>query len=436
MASKLMQFCSFTLVRKCLQLGLLAALLSLPAQAGTLPTLVMPEGVGINIHFTRGHEKELDMIAAAGIRVVRTDLKWDETENYKGVYDWSAYDELAANLAKRGMRPLFILDYSNALYEKSTPKIFQSLWSYHEVMSPRSPSSIAAFARWAAAAERHFSKYNVIWEIWNEPNIKFWKPKPNVEEYARLAMATCNAIRAVNTNATVIAPAASSFPWDFLEGLFKAGVLSCLDGVSVHPYRLFKLPETVTEDYARLRKLIEQYTPANIKKTIPILSGEWGYPTVIRGIPLEDQADLAVRMQLINLLNGVPLSIWYDWKNDGQEPGNYEHNFGIVGSDLTLKPAYDAIKTLTAQLTGYRLVQRVDIGHRDNYALLFANAKGHSKLVVWTAGRANNVRIAAPTLPRNTQLTLIDGRGLRSALKLDGNWISIRLTNSPAYIAP
>ena len=34
-------------------------------------------------------------------------------------------------------------------------------------------------------------------------------------------------------------------------------------------------PETVAFDYARLRKLIDQYAPKG--KTIPIISGEWGY---------------------------------------------------------------------------------------------------------------------------------------------------------------
>src|SRR5665647_3906927 len=74
---------------------------------------------GINIHFTKGHERDLDMIAAAGFKFIRMDLIWEETENTKGTYNWTAYDELTANLNKRGLRAIYILDYSNSLYEDS-----------------------------------------------------------------------------------------------------------------------------------------------------------------------------------------------------------------------------------------------------------------------------------------------------------------------------
>jgi hypothetical protein len=35
---------------------------------------------GVNIHFTKGHEKDLDMIAAAGFKFIRMDLVWEETD--------------------------------------------------------------------------------------------------------------------------------------------------------------------------------------------------------------------------------------------------------------------------------------------------------------------------------------------------------------------
>lgn len=83
-----------------------------------LAELIIPQGVGVNIHFTRGHERDLEMIAAAGIKWVRMDFTWSATERKKGEYNWSAYEELTANLEKRGIRPYYILDYSNPLYEE------------------------------------------------------------------------------------------------------------------------------------------------------------------------------------------------------------------------------------------------------------------------------------------------------------------------------
>ena len=126
--------------------------------AAEIPERVLPDGVGVNIHFTRGHEKDLDMIAAAGFRLVRMDFLWGRIERRKGEYDWSDYDELTAELDSRGIRAYYILDYSNPLYEGTV--ITQNPDTGREedrsTASPRSPESVTAFARWAAAAARHF----------------------------------------------------------------------------------------------------------------------------------------------------------------------------------------------------------------------------------------------------------------------------------------
>jgi hypothetical protein len=127
---------------------------------------------------------------------------------------------------------------------------------------------------------------------------------------------------------------------------------------------------------------------------MPILSGEWGYSTHRKGVSLETQADFAVRQQLLNLLNGVPLSIWYDWKNDGDDPGENEHNFGTVLPDLKPKPAYNAIQQLTRELAGYHVEQRVPASDEKDYVLLCVNAADQRKLAVWTTGTAHDAPIA------------------------------------------
>jgi len=125
---------------------LIAALpLALRAQ---VPDPVLPAGVGVNIHFTTGHERDLDLIAAVGFRFIRMDFHWAGIEREKGVYDWSAYELLTANLEKRGLRALFILDYSNPLYEQEVVSPHPLTGKpYQNPASPRNPDSIAAFAR-------------------------------------------------------------------------------------------------------------------------------------------------------------------------------------------------------------------------------------------------------------------------------------------------
>jgi beta-glucosidase/6-phospho-beta-glucosidase/beta-galactosidase len=237
---------------------LLLSSLPLLCRGQEIPEPVIPEGVGVNIHFATGHEQDLDLIAAAGFRFIRMDLGWAGIERIKGQYRWSDYEELLGNLDRRGLRAVLILDYSNPLYEEevasTNPLTHQS---HRTTASPQHPESIAGFAAWAAASARHFHGRHVLWELWNEPNIDFWSPKPDVHQYTAMALAAAKAIRQADSGATIIGPATSGFPWEFLEYFLKSGVLEYLDAVSVHPYREPRRgPETAAADYRRLRELI------------------------------------------------------------------------------------------------------------------------------------------------------------------------------------
>ena len=243
---------------------LLALMLSAAEAAGaphpSLPPPVIPDCLGVNIHFTDPKPGELEMLAAAGFKWVRMDFSWGGTERKKGEYDFSAYDRLAAALEQHGIRAVFILDYGNPLYDGELP--------------PTSEQARAAFGRWAVEGVRHFAGRGYLWEMWNEPNGGFWKPKADVKQYAALARATGEALRDAGLlgpkGEAFIGPATSTIDFPFLEVCFQAGLLEFWDAVSVHPYRQ-QAPETVAEEYRNLRLLIQKYAPQD--KTVPIISG-------------------------------------------------------------------------------------------------------------------------------------------------------------------
>ena len=329
---------------------------------------------------------------------------------------------------------MLILDYSHHLYEpEATSPHPISGKTHRSTASPQHPESVAAFARWAAASARHFHGRQVIWEIWNEPNGNFWSPKPDAPQYTTLALAACKAMREAEPQATIIGPATSGFPWDFLETFLKSGVLEYLDGVSVHPYReQSRPPETAAGDYQRLRKLIDRYAPAT-RARIEILSGEWGYSSKEHGVPLEVQAAFAVRQQLANLLSGVPLSIWYDWKNDGPDPGENEHNFGTVLSDLKPKPAYIALKTMTRELAGCRLTRRIELPSPEDYGLLFAAASGAQKIAAWTVSKPHSVKLDAKFYGQKN-LADVTGDGGSFNARIESGELVLDLSSAPRYL--
>lgn len=401
--------------------------------ADPFPPLVFPEGMGVNIHFTTGHDRDLDLINAAGFRVVRMDFGWGGIERKQGEYDWNAYDGLTDALEKRGIRPMYILDYSNGLYEETvTSHNPLDGRERRDVASPSRPESVAAFARWAAAAAQRYRGRHVIWEIWNEPNISFWKPKPDVAQYSRLAQATCDAVRAADPEAIIVAPATSQFPWEFLDAFFATGILEHLDGVSVHPYREYRLPpETASADYKRLRELIGRHAPV-AKREMPILSGEWGYASHRKGLSDLRQAEFLARQQLMNVFYEVPVSIWYDWKNDGEDAEEREHNFGTVDHRLEPKPAYVAAQTLARELGGFRIDRRLELSGADDYALLLINDDQNRKLAAWTLKDAHRTTIELSFAVTAAQAVL--GNGERGNVRLEGTALTVELSGLPTYI--
>lgn len=185
--------------------------------------LTVPEQMGVNIHFTDPRPGEMDMLAAAGFKWVRMDFAWNATERSKGEYDFSAYDRLLKALDEKQMRALLILDYSNKLYDAG--------------MSPFTDEGRGAFAKWAVAAVRHFKGRGVLWEMYNEPNGGFWKPKADVDAYTKLTLAVGKALREAAPDENYIGPATAGMDFSYLQKCFDAGLLQYFSAVTVHPYR-------------------------------------------------------------------------------------------------------------------------------------------------------------------------------------------------------
>jgi hypothetical protein len=389
--------------------------------ADLLPAIV-PGGLGVNTHFTKAKPGELDEIAAAGVRIIRTDLTWGGTERTKGVYDFAAFDGLLKDLESHHIRAWFILDYSNPIYDKQ---------------SPHTDEVRAAFAAWAVAAVRHFHGRDIVWEMWNEPNGEFWKPRANVDDYAKLSLVTAKAIHAADPSAIFVGPGTSGVDLKFIEGCFKAGCLDDWAAVSVHPYRQ-EGPEPAVKDYDALRTLIAKYAKG---RPVPILSGEWGYSVAWKNFDDQKQADYLARQWLVNQWQQIPISIWYDWHDDGTDPREGEHHFGIVRHDpstrpataFDAKPSYEAAKTLTTVLAGCKCLGRIKTDKPDDYAILFAD-RDKRIVAAWTAGKASH-EIVLPVSAGRFSGTSVAGDPLPAMTATDAG-LTVTVDAAPVYLMP
>ncbi|MCX7867287.1 MAG: hypothetical protein N2438_09200, partial [Limisphaera sp.] len=171
------------------------------------------------------------------------------------------------------------------------------------------------------------------------------------------------------------------------------------------------------------------------RKYLPILSGEWGYSDIWMGMDMQKQGRYLPRQWLTNLTNDVFLSIWYDWKNDGPDPHEREHNFGTVYPDLTPKPAYHAVQTLTRELAGYAIAERLPMERSQDWVLVLTNQTGETKLAAWTLEppRAVTLVVEGPQPPDGWRL--VEGTGQTRRLEPDQNRLRLELEAMPRYIS-
>jgi hypothetical protein len=372
-----------------------------------LPELIVPDGFGVSHGWAWPYS---DLIADMGFKFVKNGLRWDEIEKEPGIYEFEISDGLVESYSRLGIRTFFILARSNPLYESN--------------LSVRTEEGREAFANFAEAAARRYAGKGIIWEIWNEPNIEdFWKPQPSVEDYCKLVNETASRIKKADPTGLVVAPSSSEIPFEWLEECFKCGLLDWIDALTVHPYRA-EPPETVIEDYARLRSLIKKYAPKG-KEVVPI-SSEWGYSLESPWLALseEQQAQYLVRMFLVNLYQDIPISIWYAWI-DEPDVGTY----GVMTSDLKPKVAYFATKTLTHVLDGYSIVERLDLGSEYDFALRLKKDKNEA-IAFWSVEREHEV-----TLPIGAgNGTLIDMIGNESTVSWGIDELKVNISQSPCYL--
>ncbi len=328
--------------------------------------------IGVNIHVLNNNDA-LDRARTAGFEFVRMDLLWANVER-GGRYRFFRYDALLRELESRGMGVLWILDYGHPNHGGGTP---------------RTPSDIEAFARFAGAAAAHFKGHTVCYEIWNEPDtIQFWPPSPDASEYASLLREAVKAIRSADPLAKVSSGGVSRIDQEFLSQALDSGMAAGLTAIGIHPYPKAG-PESIAPELAALRDLVRR----TVGEHLEIWDTEWGYSStdVLSNAHSNGhlsaarslQAALAVRELLAVLALGLPLAVWYDLSDDGPDATNAEQNFGLLDSEGNEKPAMRALRVLLDATRGRRYTGMIQEVPENIHAMRF-DGLTDSLLIVWT----------------------------------------------------
>lgn len=304
---------------------------------------------GVNTHFGQTWPVGLvNLVAAAGVKNVRDEIRWDAVEVTPGTYTFPAgITGYMSQLQSQAVDPLIILDYTNPNYDGGA--------------TPSTDAGRAGFADYGAAVLQQFPGQIAWCEVSNEFNLPSFGDRGGGPAdalpsfYFELLKATYERVKAQDQSVTVVGCVTDGVPLDWLEQVFELGGLDFLDAVSVHIYFLPDTPEQTAPVLAQLRQLIARYTD----RAIPIWITEQGFPTFTgtTGVSPVSQAMYAVRGPLVGLSAGVEKYFWYDFMNDGTT-STQANNQGFVlntddpGGMWAPKPSYSAYAAMVRQLTG------------------------------------------------------------------------------------
>lgn len=379
------------------------------------PTL--KETFGVAVKLLDLTPQDFELLHDAGITWVRSGIRWHLTETTKNTYNFSTYDGPLQDLKTIGARPLLTLNYSNPLYESTVTTTTLLGKPSTMVRPPGSPDAIAAYQRWAGQTARHFSPLNPILELWNEPDHPtFWPPKPDPAAYVDLAAPACRAIKDTLPSARVLAPALAYMPQpdgqntNFIRYVLRSPLMACATAVSVHPYQPSEGPRGFATSFDMLKDIMKAAKHANF----PIIASEWGYSTYVKPwyrssidprptISDDDQANYLIQQQMLHFSEGVPLSIWYNWRDDGTDPENREHHFGLLRFNGTPKPAYQAVKLMISKLGACRYAGKIPPPSQATIILKLACGTS-SALVGWSTTPATLILANARDISISTIL--------------------------------
>lgn len=149
-------------------------------------------------------------------------LKWGSTNVYtedkngNPVYDWTIIDRIFDTYIERGMRPLAQIGFMPEALS-SNPEPYRHYWkpgvSFGNIHTGWSypPKDYKKWAelvyRWVKHSVDRYGKKEVeswYWELWNEPNIAYWKG--TVEEYIKLYDYSADAVKRALPTAKIGGP--------------------------------------------------------------------------------------------------------------------------------------------------------------------------------------------------------------------------------------
>lgn len=259
------------------------AIAALGAAVAASPASALPKNFwGVSPQITPSPE-QFQRLKTGGVGSVRIPIAWEAVQPVRGGgFNWSGYDVLVGGAVAARIEVLPFL--------VTAPR-----WAVPSAVVPgsggmaRAPRFLPVRSGLQRAAWKQFVRQAILrygprgsfwdenpglpkqpirtWQIWNEPNFKYFVARPNPAEYGQLVKLSHAAAKGADRGARIVLgglfarpiealkrkrPPEAYFATDFLAAMYERtpGIKSRFQGVALHPY---------TGNYKRLTPYIEDF---------------------------------------------------------------------------------------------------------------------------------------------------------------------------------
>ncbi len=363
--------------------GLLGYSLQGPAQTTEEPFVV---GVCAHeLHKGDPSGRAYAMMRDAGITSVRTDAHWAYVERQPGKLkiepSWHHY---LKQTAAHGLSTQFILGYGNVHYGGGE--------------KPRSEPVRAAFNRYVDFVAEALEGQVAYYEVWNEWDVEDPHDPQFTLDYTRLIADAAGIVRQREPDAKVLAGAVTSqgIESGFALRLLENGLMQSVDGLSLHPYVHCRgWRRNTPEAWIEWMTEVDKDLTRAAGRPVPLYLTEMAWPSHQGACGIDETlqaAYLARAFFLARTLPSIKGMWWYDFRNDGTDKTEREHNFGLVRQDFTPKPAYAVLAAISEIVSQYAYQGRQEDTDDDVVILRFARGEDEL-LVAWSSGKPRSVEL-------------------------------------------
>jgi hypothetical protein len=327
---------------------------------------------GVCVHYDP--HNDLTVIKGLRVQMIRDEIAWGDIETTKGVYDFSYYDLRINQSLTKGIESLYIIDYSNCLYNNMPSGQGYDCWLYVPRNVAKFETFKEAYGNYTYEVVKHYKGKVKYFELWNEPNI-FWQPMMNdslqATQYIELMKEGYTRAKEANPDAIILSAGIDTWSTDLIDSYIKnyyiQGAKNYFDILAIHPYcsyeQTYPLSEQgatcdAIENIAYIKNIMDFYNDSSKKIWIT----EFGYPTAgcYDGGTGYCEPNLSEENQNIRMKNIFPTLaenypyvtgfFWYDYMDDcgNETPLDTECRFGLVRSDLSKKPAYYTYQNISS----------------------------------------------------------------------------------------